>query len=193
MADKEIVHQCSVCSCDYTDDEGGVQGNFGILPVSFCPTCFSCMCDMAQYYNDSDEIDEPVKEEIKPEYAEMMRHLKGITHVVINRRYGGFSLSYEGKIAYLEAAGITYTLGDQADRDAQIRLGPKIIVEGSEFNDRKISRDDPALVSVVKKLKDRANGEYAQLRIVEVPGDVKWQINEYDGQEWVAETHRIWR
>jgi hypothetical protein len=52
MAGQEAVdnHQCSVCSCDYTDDEGGIQGYFGILPVSFCPTCFSCMCDMASQF-----------------------------------------------------------------------------------------------------------------------------------------------
>ena len=39
-------HKCSVCSCDFTDDEGGVIGYFGILPVAFCPTCYSSMVDM---------------------------------------------------------------------------------------------------------------------------------------------------
>jgi hypothetical protein len=39
-------HKCSVCSCDFSDDEGGVIGYFGILPVAFCPTCYSCMVDM---------------------------------------------------------------------------------------------------------------------------------------------------
>jgi len=45
-------HKCSVCQCDFTDDEGGVHGEFGIIPVSFCPTCFSCMCDMAEQLDD---------------------------------------------------------------------------------------------------------------------------------------------
>ena len=40
-------HKCNVCSCDFTDDEGGIQGHFGILPVAFCPTCYSCMLNMA--------------------------------------------------------------------------------------------------------------------------------------------------
>ena len=39
-------HKCNVCACDFTDDEGGIQGHFGILPVAFCPTCYSCMADM---------------------------------------------------------------------------------------------------------------------------------------------------
>lgn len=41
-------HICNVCSCDFTDDEGGIQGYFGILPVAFCPTCYSSMYDMIQ-------------------------------------------------------------------------------------------------------------------------------------------------
>jgi hypothetical protein len=41
-------HRCNVCSCEFTDDEGGVLGYFGILPVAFCPTCYSSMVDMVQ-------------------------------------------------------------------------------------------------------------------------------------------------
>jgi hypothetical protein len=40
------TYKCTACSCDYTEDEGGVQGNFGMLPMNFCPTCFACACDM---------------------------------------------------------------------------------------------------------------------------------------------------
>jgi hypothetical protein len=52
-------HQCNVCSCDFTDDEGGVLGYFGMLPVAFCPFCFSSMCDMV----DQLSIDEDLEEE----------------------------------------------------------------------------------------------------------------------------------
>ena len=45
-------HQCNVCQCDFTDDEGGVQGYLGILPVAFCPTCFAGLCDMVEQLND---------------------------------------------------------------------------------------------------------------------------------------------
>jgi len=41
-------HICNVCSCDYTDDEGGIQGYLGILPVSFCPTCYAGIVDMVE-------------------------------------------------------------------------------------------------------------------------------------------------
>ena len=43
-------HVCTICSCQYSDDEGGMEGYFGILPVCFCSTCFSCMIDMASQF-----------------------------------------------------------------------------------------------------------------------------------------------
>jgi hypothetical protein len=39
-------HKCTACGCNYKDDEGGVQGNFGIIYMSFCPTCFENICYM---------------------------------------------------------------------------------------------------------------------------------------------------
>lgn len=39
--------ECSVCHCEFdVESEGGVIGYFGILPVAFCPTCYSSCCDM---------------------------------------------------------------------------------------------------------------------------------------------------
>ena len=44
----ESSMDCSVCGNDFDiDSEGGVDGHFGMLAVSFCPTCYACMCDMA--------------------------------------------------------------------------------------------------------------------------------------------------
>ena len=39
-------HKCNLCACEFAEDEGGVVGYFGILPVAFCPTCYSSMVDM---------------------------------------------------------------------------------------------------------------------------------------------------
>lgn len=54
-------------------------------------------------------------------------------------------------------------------------------------------RTDPKLVAIVEKLGDKANGKYAELKVVEIPDGVDWTIEEYDGVEWVAEKHRTWR
>jgi len=45
-------HECSVCQCDFTDDEGGIQGYIGIIPVAFCPTCYAGICDMVEQLDD---------------------------------------------------------------------------------------------------------------------------------------------
>jgi hypothetical protein len=55
------------------------------------------------------------------------------------------------------------------------------------------SRTSPFLVQAVEELGDKANGYYTRLKIVEVPDDVNWTIQEYDGIEWVAEVHRTWK
>lgn len=57
---------------------------------------------------------------------------------------------------------------------------------------RDIQRDDPDLVAVVEEMGERANDDFSCLKIVEIPSDVSWQIDEYDGAEWVAEQHRRW-
>lgn len=56
-----------------------------------------------------------------------------------------------------------------------------------------IQRDDPELVRVVEALGEEANGECAQLKVIQIPEDVAWEIKEYDGSEHVAEKHRTWR
>jgi len=47
-------------------------------------------------------------------------------------------------------------------------------------------------VEVVEELGIKANGFCSELKIVEIPDDVEWIIEEYDGKEWVAEDHRRW-
>ena len=91
--------------------------------------------------------------------------------IVINKCFGGFGLSVAATEAYLERKGET---------------------EGSYFSDRDVERDDSDLVAVVESLGDAANGRFAQLAVVEIPDDVEWTVQEYDGTEWIAETHRTW-
>jgi len=93
--------------------------------------------------------------------------------VVINACHGGFSLSAEAKQAYLAKKGMTQPV--------------------SEFFDRDLDRDDPVMVAVVEELGTSADTRMSELRVVEIPDDVEWQIEEYDGSEWVAEKHRTWR
>jgi hypothetical protein len=100
----------------------------------------------------------------------LLEELRGIRRIVINDCYGGFGLSDRALAEYKKLAGIT----------------------AEDFYDRDISRDDPYLVKVVKEMGMSANGKFSNLKIVEIPADVEWLVQEYDGAEWVAEKHRTW-
>lgn len=89
--------------------------------------------------------------------------------VVINDCYGGFCLSRE---AY-EYLGLSWDgFGFAYDNDKM--------------------RASEALVACVEALGDRANGMCARLKVVEIPDDVSWYIDEYDGLEIIRERHRSW-
>ena len=88
--------------------------------------------------------------------------------IVINNCNGGFGLPKEALTLFNE------------------RSGAVVIYD---FN---IKRNDPILVEIVEQLGEAADGDYAELKVVEIPDDVQWTIEEYDGAEWVAEKHRTW-
>ena len=51
-------HKCTICQCDFSDDEGGTLGYLGVLPVAFCPPCFSGLCDMIDQTNEWEGLTE---------------------------------------------------------------------------------------------------------------------------------------
>lgn len=87
--------------------------------------------------------------------------------VVINVCYGGFGLS---KAAY-KFMGIRW--------DGY----------GFKFDD---DRTNPELVKCVEALGEKASGSCAELKVVEIPDGIEWEIAEYDGNERIAEKHRTW-
>jgi hypothetical protein len=90
--------------------------------------------------------------------------------VVINTCFGGFGLS--------ELALVT--------------IAERKRVKVADFSVYDLDRDDYDLVTVVEGLGDKANGSHAKLKVVEIPADVQWIIEEYDGVEHIAEVHRTW-
>ena len=60
------------------------------------------------------------------------------------------------------------------------------------FSSNDVKRDDSILIKVIKELGKKADGKCAKLSIVEIPDDVEWEIEEYDGVEKVVEKHRSW-
>ena len=56
----------------------------------------------------------------------------------------------------------------------------------------KKTRTDKTLVELVEVLKEKSFGKYAKLAVIEIPDDIEFEINEYDGVECIVEKHRIW-
>ena len=139
--------------------------------------------------------------------------------IVINRCYGTFGLSIKAFSEYCHRKGIDITfykfdgvkntyekIVSKKDELYLSRIafnkdyGDRFSLEeartfekGSILFDGDISRDDTDLVEVIKMMGSEANGEYADLHIVDIPDDVNWQIGEHDGLEHVEEVHRIWQ
>lgn len=139
--------------------------------------------------------------------------------VVINSCYGGFGLSKEACQRYWDIKGVHVWIEEDLKFGMGLftvwllppeeRIEPK---EGEAFYSmemperkaynkkyseqtwyyRDVERHDPVLVQVVEELGDAASGRHSELRIVDIPDDVEYSIEEYDGKEHIAEKHRTW-
>ena len=110
--------------------------------------------------------------------------------IVINKCFGGFGLSEEATLLYGKKKGLNIIVV----KDEYIKgLNHYYLDEkkdGNYFSDRDIQRNDSALIEVVNELGEKADGSCSKLKIVEIPDDMKWEIEEYDGKEWVSEAHK---
>ena len=112
--------------------------------------------------------------------------------IVINNDYGGFGLSDEALELYLSYKGVEFekTINEYGRTDywekGHVKDGDYYLWANN------IERNDPNLVRVVEELKEKTNSPYSTLKVIEIPDDIEWEINEYDGNEWVAEKHRTW-
>lgn len=134
--------------------------------------------------------------------------------IAINRCHGGFGLSdaaYEKLIEY----GVPVRAYKEQVRDPVTGLflpepnnGGEIIFDTSLTTADKMhsllgqrywdswtrsSRTHALVIRAIEELGTKeASGRYAELAIVEVPDDVDWEIDEYDGSETVREKSRSW-
>lgn len=93
------------------------------------------------------------------------RYPSRIKPVVINTCYGEFGLSKLAESKYRKLTGLT---------------SPR-------------ERDCPFLVSLVRELGKEANGPYADLKVVEIPAHIRWEIFNSNGVEEIREAPKSWR
>ena len=110
--------------------------------------------------------------------------------IVINKSYGEFCLSHTAFLRLRELGqrealqepdlGAYWPSGATPQEPSLNRCGVLI------------PRGDQKLVQVVEELGSVANGHCAELKIVEIPKDVQWEIEKTSGMEHVSEVHRTW-
>ena len=57
--------ECSVCQCEFSQEEGGAEGMIGMIPANFCPTCLSGVYDMVEQCTEKPEWESLTDEEIQ--------------------------------------------------------------------------------------------------------------------------------
>jgi hypothetical protein len=134
--------------------------------------------------------------------------------IVINDCYGGFGISPEAALWLFERGmkGITCKVSKYYGKNnpyfqKDISEWRKYLLDKSQgsfgivvfspdeqlvINTSPEKRDDPLLIECVETLGKKAFGAFSELKIVKIPANVEWKIEEYDGREWIAEKHRTW-
>lgn len=146
-------------------------------------------------------------------------------YIALNKCFGGFSLSKEAKIMYMEQKYHKFYIyhyhDDEANRVSledfkliehidddlfyyitkknygdNVYLDRTVIEDAFEDIDSLKFRSDKVLIDVIRKLGKKANGRFADIKLVNVPKELceenKLYIDEYDGLETLHENHRIW-
>lgn len=124
--------------------------------------------------------------------------------VVINNDWGHFALSDEVFARLIELGWTTNPTDDLAiievahdnikEGKYSVAVGPpKYTFVSRDIYSKPELRSDPRLVQAVKELGSEANGYGADLKIIEIPANIKWHVcGTSDGIEWIAEDHRTW-
>jgi hypothetical protein len=142
--------------------------------------------------------------------------------VIINKCYGGFGLSpraiqlYLSKIGkecfFYKQTGYSHQ-GNEKHEKVTLEEAEKVSSLGISVYTKDMGdvirqhtdehfwydgfygkeRAKKELVETVEELGvEKASGQHAKLYIADIPDDIEWELDEYDGVETIREKHRSW-
>jgi len=140
--------------------------------------------------------------------------------IAINKCYGGFGLSAKATKLYLKKIGkkcffykqtkYSHNGGkdeyskltlEQAQKEHFVSVYTKDMGKTFSKWDNKYSwyesfydnRDDKLLIETIEELGEKeSSSQLAEIKIVEIPNGIEWELDEYDGVESIHEKHRSW-
>ena len=132
--------------------------------------------------------------------------------VILNKCYGGFGVSKEAYELYAKKKGVTLYWYEYANDESYKRatsydpfnkalvkdFGDVVVKPNDDFWDyylrlNESSRTDSALIEVVEELgSERASGPYSKLVVVDIPDDLDYVIDDYDGIETLHQKVQTW-
>ena len=128
--------------------------------------------------------------------------------IILNKCYGGFDLSEEGYRLYAQKKGLKlykyknnfddnkciYSYSN-TDNDLFVHYFTKDFGNNVEISDedykkyslyiREEYREDETLIQVVEELGSNASGRFGNLKVIEIPDNSKYKIDQYDGMETI--------
>lgn len=155
----------------------------------------------------------------KDDQGVVLRALRreNLMKIAINKCFGGFDLSLVAQKMYCEKKGlgffpyeqIKYSFKDGKNEYEHVsdlnKDGMGVHISNSFLGEKceKIPRDsywyygdidrtDKDLIETVEALGTSASGRLGNIQIVNIPDDIVWEIDDYDGVETVHEVHRSW-
>lgn len=135
--------------------------------------------------------------------------------VILNKCYGGFQVSDKAYQLYAKKKGLELFKYDMEIRNGEFfykkdtkednlfsSYFTKDLGESGEISDedyekyhlylKQESREDPVLIEVVEELGKEASGRCGNLVVVEIPKDLDYVIDDYDGIETLHEKVQEW-
>ena len=118
--------------------------------------------------------------------------------IIKNTCFGGFGLSDKACEWLIENKGwkvTEYEKDGNTLKDAEAELIVSTSSLGGKYwtkENRDELRVNKDVIECVETLGEKANGQCAKLKVVEIPDDVEWYIGDYDGIETIHEVHNKW-
>lgn len=114
--------------------------------------------------------------------------------IAINKCFGGFSLSDEAHEMLVSLGVKLYENWEELearenkDEAWVVKAGPYSL--GKYANS--IERTDERLINVIETLGKKASGMCGNVKVISIPDNIDYEIDDYDGMETIHEKHRSW-